>query len=87
MKSLVIKRSVIIDGRKTSISLEDEFWMSLRKIADERGETLTQLMTGIDARRKAANLSSCLRIFVLEFFKQQSAQQNQSFQQREIPVQ
>jgi len=40
MKSLVIKRSVIIDGRKTSISLEDEFWMSLRKIAEGRGETL-----------------------------------------------
>ena len=84
MKSLVIKRSVIIDGRKTSISLEDEFWMSLRKIADERGETLTQLMTGIDARRKAANLSSCLRIFVLEFYKDQFDRQARISEQSRI---
>jgi predicted DNA-binding ribbon-helix-helix protein len=87
MQSRVIKRSVIIDGRKTSISLEDEFWLSLRAIADGRGETLTQLVTGIDASRKNANLSSCLRIFVLEYYKEQSARQNQEFQQREITVQ
>jgi predicted DNA-binding ribbon-helix-helix protein len=87
MKSLVIKCSVIIDGRKTSISLEDEFWMSLRKIAEGRGETLTRLVTGINASRKNANLSSCLRIFVLEFYKEQSVQQSQAFQQRQIIVQ
>jgi predicted DNA-binding ribbon-helix-helix protein len=87
MKSLVIKRSVIIDGRKTSVSLEDEFWKCLRAIADGRGETLTQLVSGINANRQAANLSSCLRIFVLDFYKDQSAQQSQAFQQREIPIQ
>ena len=88
MKSLVIKHSIVIKGRKTSVSLEDAFWRSLRKIADERDETLYQLISGIDARRKAANLSSCLRIFVLEFYKDQFAKRSgEAFQQREIPVQ
>ena len=87
MQSRVIKRSVIIDGRKTSVSLEDEFWKSLRAIADKRGETLTRLVTGINASRQNANLSSCLRIFVLEFYKEQSVQQSQAFQQRQIIVQ
>ena len=87
MKSLVIKHSVVIKGRKTSVTLEDAFFKSLRGIADERGETLYQLISGIDANRKNANLSSALRIFVLEFYNEQSAVQNQTFQQREIPVQ
>jgi predicted DNA-binding ribbon-helix-helix protein len=87
MKTLVPKRSIIIDGCKTSISLEDEFWDCLRKIADERGETLTQLVTGINGRRTTKNLSSCLRVFILEFYKHRSAQQRQAFQQREITVQ
>jgi len=87
MKTLVPKRSIIIDGCKTSISLEDEFWECLRKIAAECGETLTQLVTGIDARRKTKNLSSCLRVFILEFYKDRSARQSEAFQQREISVQ
>ena len=87
MKSLVIKHSIVIKGRKTSVSLEDAFWRSLRKIADERDETLYQLISGIDARRQNANLSSCLRIFVLEFYKEQSTQRSQAFEQQEITVQ
>ena len=87
MKSLIIKRSVIIDGRKTSISLEDAFWECLRKIANERGETLTQILTGIDERRKAKNLSSTIRVFILEYYKGRFAQPSQGFQQREIPIQ
>ena len=87
VKSLVIKRSIVIKDRKTSVSLEDAFWRSLRAIADGRGETLYQLISGIDANRKNANLSSALRIFVLEFYKGRFAQQGQAFQQREIPVQ
>ena len=87
MKSLVIKRSIVIDGHKTSVSLEDAFWKSLREIAHERGSSLSHLVTGIDAGRQAANLSSAIRVFVLEFYKGQSAQRSQAFQQREIPVQ
>ena len=75
MKSLVPKHSVIIDGCKTSISLEDEFWECLRKIAEERGKTLTQLISGIDARRRTKNLSSCLRVFIVEFYKDRSDRQ------------
>jgi predicted DNA-binding ribbon-helix-helix protein len=70
MNSLVIKRSIVIDGHKTSISLEDDFWDSLRKIAQERKETLSSLASGIHARRKNANLSSTLRVFILEFYKE-----------------
>ena len=87
MKSLVIKHSVIIDGFKTSVSLEEAFWKSLREIAHERNETLTQILTGIDERRKAKNLSSTNRVFILEYYKGRSAQRSQAFQQREIPVQ
>ena len=75
MKSLVAKRSIVLDGHKTSVSLEDAFWQSLRKIADERKETLSSLVSGIDASRKSGNLSSVLRVFVLEFYKEVSGRQ------------
>jgi len=87
MKSLVIKRSIVIDGHKTSVSLEDAFWKSLREIAHERSNSLSHSVTGIDTDRQTANLSSAIRVFVLEFHKGQSAQRSQAFQQREIPVQ
>jgi predicted DNA-binding ribbon-helix-helix protein len=75
MQSCVPKRSVVIAGRKTSISLEDEFWKSLREIADARRETLTQLINAIDADRKHANLSSAARLFVLGFYRDQVVDQ------------
>ena len=87
MKSLVVKRSIVIDGHKTSVSLEEAFWKSLREIAHERHETLSHLVSGIDANRENANLSSAIRVFILEIYKGRSIQQSQAFQQREIPVQ
>ena len=71
MNSLVVKRSIVIAGRKTSISLEDAFWNSLREIARRRKETVHQLVAGIDANWKAANLSSVIRVFVLDFYRNQ----------------
>ena len=71
MKSLVIKHSVIIDGFKTSISLEDEFWNSLKEIAGERNMTLQELVGVIDADRQHANLSSAIRLFVLGVYRDQ----------------
>ena len=71
LNSLVVKRSVVIAGRKTSISLEDAFWNSLREIAHRRKETLSQLIGSIDVNRKAANLSSVIRVFVLDFYRNQ----------------
>jgi predicted DNA-binding ribbon-helix-helix protein len=87
MKSLVVKRSIVIDGQKTSISLEDAFWTSLKEIAHERRETLQHLVTSINADRQSTNLSSVLRVFILQFYKAQSAGRVAMFEQREISVQ
>jgi predicted DNA-binding ribbon-helix-helix protein len=76
MKSLVKKRAVSIDGRKTSISLEEAFWTALKGIAQERGETVPRLITSIDAKRKTANRSSVLRVFILEHYVAQSTQRH-----------
>jgi predicted DNA-binding ribbon-helix-helix protein len=57
MKSQVIKRSVVIDGHKTSISLEDAFWSSLKAIAQAQGVTVGQTVATIDGTRKQTNLS------------------------------
>jgi predicted DNA-binding ribbon-helix-helix protein len=65
MKSIITKRSVMIDGHKTSVSLEDAFWTTLKDIARERNETLSRLVTTIDGERGAGNLSSAIRLFVL----------------------
>jgi predicted DNA-binding ribbon-helix-helix protein len=86
-KSSVIKRSIVIDRHKTSVSLEDAFWNALRDIARGRGETLSHLIASIDANRQAANLSSALRVFVLRHYMDQSARQHEMFTQRAIPVQ
>ncbi|MGB8564350.1 MAG: ribbon-helix-helix domain-containing protein [Pseudolabrys sp.] len=66
MKSQVIKRSVMIDGHKTSISLEDAFWSSLMEIAHAEGATMSELVAKIDKTRKQGNLSSAVRLFVLD---------------------
>lgn len=68
-RSPVIKRSVIIGGHKTSISLEDAFWASLKDIAQQRGLTLSTLVAAIDGTRQNANLSSAIRLFVLDHFR------------------
>jgi predicted DNA-binding ribbon-helix-helix protein len=75
MKSLIIKRSVVIAGRRTSISVEDDFWSSLREIAKQRYETLSQLVSSIDAQRTHPNLSSAIRLFVLSVYRDQFDQE------------
>ena len=71
MKSRISKRSIIIAGHKTSVSLEDEFWDSLKEIAKERSITLGALVAAIDADRQHTNLSSAIRLFVLGFYRDQ----------------
>jgi len=66
MKSNIVKRSVMIDGRSTSISLEDAFWEEFKKIARDWNLTAYQLVTVIEAEYPHLNLSSTLRLFVLE---------------------
>ena len=65
MKSLIAKRSVIIDGQKTSVSLEDPFWTDMKKIAHAQQMTLSALVAEIDGTREHGNLSSAIRLFVL----------------------
>ena len=71
MKSLVIKRSVVVAGHKTSVSLEDAFWKGLKEIAGKRDMTLSELIGAIDSEREYGNLSSALRLFVLDFYRTQ----------------
>ena len=69
MKSPVVKRSIVIAGHRTSISLDDAFWQGLNEIANGREITLSTLVTAIDSERRHANLSSAIRIFVLDFYR------------------
>jgi predicted DNA-binding ribbon-helix-helix protein len=73
MKSLVVKRSIVLAGRKTSISLEEAFWMSLKEIASQRDSTLSTLVTAIDVGRRHSNLSSALRLFILNYYREETA--------------
>jgi predicted DNA-binding ribbon-helix-helix protein len=71
MKSLVVKRSVVLAGHKTSVSLEDAFWNSLKEIAGSGNMSLSDLITAIDTARHHGNLSSAIRLFVLDFYREQ----------------
>ena len=70
MKSSVVKRSIVIDGHKTSVSLEDPFWTELKNIAHDRHVTLSDLVTKIEDTREQSNLSSAIRLFVLHHFQE-----------------
>ncbi|MFZ5690108.1 MAG: ribbon-helix-helix domain-containing protein [Pseudomonadota bacterium] len=72
MKSPVVKRSIVIAGHKTSVSLEDAFWKGLKEIADARNMTLSDIVASIDSQRRHGNLSSAIRLFVLDFYRGQS---------------
>jgi predicted DNA-binding ribbon-helix-helix protein len=69
MKSPIVKRSVVLAGHKTSVSLEDAFWRALKAIATTRRMTLSDLIGKIDVDREQGNLSSALRLFVLNHYK------------------
>ncbi|HEY2135642.1 MAG TPA: ribbon-helix-helix domain-containing protein [Xanthobacteraceae bacterium] len=71
MKSPVVKRSIVIAGHKTSVSLEDAFWKGLKEIAGARDVTLSDLVSTIDSDRRHGNLSSAIRLFVLDFYRAQ----------------
>jgi predicted DNA-binding ribbon-helix-helix protein len=69
MKSPVVKRSIVITGHKTSVSLEDAFWSGLKDIAASRNMTLSELVASIDGDRRQGNLSSAIRLFVLDHYR------------------
>ena len=76
MKSSIAKRSIAIDGHKTSVSLEGPFWSDLKKIADTQQITLSELVAKIDGTREQGNLSSAIRLFVLHHFRNLSVLNN-----------
>src|SRR5579872_4944342 len=76
MQSTVIKRSIVVSGHKTSVSLEDAFWDALKKIAASRDMTLTEVVALIDAAREHSNLSSAIRLYILDFYREQLAAQS-----------
>jgi len=76
MKSPVVKRSIVIAGHKTSVSLEDAFWKGLKEIADERSVTLSDIVASIDSQRRHGNLSSAIRLFVLDHYRSLSEDKN-----------
>jgi len=65
------KRSILLLGRKTSISLEDEFWAALQEVAESKGLSPAQLVTQVAQIRGPGNLSSAVRVFLLEHFRPQ----------------
>jgi predicted DNA-binding ribbon-helix-helix protein len=69
MKSPVVKRSIVIAGHKTSVSLEDAFWSGLKEIAGRHDLTLSDMIAGIDRDRQYSNLSSAIRVFVLDHYR------------------
>ena len=71
MKSSIVKRSVALHGRRTSVSLEDAFWKALREIAYHQHVSLSHLIESINTNRKQGNLSSAIRLFVLELYQDQ----------------
>ena len=69
MKSSVVKRSIMIGGHRTSVSLEDAFWSGMKEISRQRDMTLSELAREIDSNRQQGNLSSAIRLFVLDYFR------------------
>lgn len=76
MKSPVIKRSIVIAGHKTSVSLEDAFWRGLKDVAGTRDMTLSELVASIDSERQHGNLSSAIRLFVLDHYRGQRPEES-----------
>ena len=72
MKSPVVKRSIVVAGHKTSVSLEEEFWSSMKEISSARDITLSDLVSEIDKSRRQGNLSSAIRLYVLDHFRNQA---------------
>jgi predicted DNA-binding ribbon-helix-helix protein len=84
MKSPVLKRSIVVAGHKTSVSLEEAFWKGLKDIALSRRMTLSDLVGVIDAERQHGNLSSAIRLFVLEHYQTRNHDGRETNEPREL---
>jgi predicted DNA-binding ribbon-helix-helix protein len=84
MKPAIVKRSVVLEGHKTSVSLENEFWEGLREIAEAQKSNLSSLVRQIDRHRTKGNLSSAIRVFVFNHFHKQAAGERRAVQERHV---
>jgi predicted DNA-binding ribbon-helix-helix protein len=84
MKSPVVKRSIVIANHKTSVSLEDAFWKGLKDIANDRDITLSDLVATIDTERAHGNLSSAIRLFVLDHYRNKTAAEIENKSSRDL---
>jgi len=73
MNSPIPRNTIVLARRKTSVSLEDAFWQGLKDIAKSRQMTLSDLVSSIDLDRERSNLSSALRLFVLNHYQARAA--------------
>ena len=87
MKSPVVKRSIVVAGHKTSVSLEEAFWNGMKEISGLRNMTLSELVGEIDNDRQQGNLSSAIRLFVLDYFKNRSTSSSAVAQEQRIQAQ
>ena len=79
MKSPIVKRSIVIGGHKTSVSLEQAFWDAIKEISRSRGKTLSEVVSEIDRTRQQGNLSSAIRLFVLNHFRSSGETSDHSY--------
>jgi predicted DNA-binding ribbon-helix-helix protein len=86
MKSLVVKRSIVLAGHKTSVSLEEPFWQGLKDIASKRRQSLSELVGSIDTERKFGNLSSAVRLFVLSHYQERLTSERAARPSDDSPV-
>ncbi len=77
LPSQVLKRSINIDGHKTSVSLEDGFWRALRELAVIQNLRVSELVSRIAKDRQNKNLSSAIRVFVLDHYRQATSRRHQ----------
>jgi predicted DNA-binding ribbon-helix-helix protein len=84
MKSSVVKHSIVVAGHHTSVSLEDAFWKMLKEIASERDLTVSDVVAGINSGRQYGNLSSAIRLFVLDFYRDPISEHEKRSRTREI---
>ena len=85
MKSQVVKRSIVIANHKTSVSLEDAFWNGLKEIAASRNMPLSDLVSSIDSQRQHGNLSSAIRLFVLDHYRSKAAKSDDTGDEHHRP--
>ena len=78
LPSPIAKRSVHIGGRKTSIALEDGFWNALKEIAAIQGISIHEIVLKVDGMRESHNLSSAIRLFILDYYRQKASDKARS---------